>query len=517
MPSAPLTIPAVLAATVAARPTAEAVVAGDVRWTWAELDERVAATARALVASGVAPGDRVAVWAPNSPAWIVLSLATHRAGAVLVPLNTRFKGIEAVEVLGRSGARLLFTVDRFLGIDFRALLADAGGVAGVETVGLETLEAFAADRATGAEALPEVAPDDISHLQFTAGTTGRPKGAMLRHRAMAQTTRVWADTVGLRPDDRYLIASPFFHIMGHKTGVMACVTVGATILPVPVFEPGETLALVERERVTVLPGPPTLYHSLLDHPARAERDLSSLRLAVTGAASVPVELVKRVRDELPFDVVITAYGLTEATGVVTMCRPDDPPEVIAETSGVAIAGVELRLAEGTDEVLVRGVGVMAGYLDDPSATAAAIDADGWLHTGDVGRLSETGHLTITDRLKDLYICGGFNVYPAEVEDLLLRHPGVGQAAVIGVPDERLGEVGHAFVVRRPDTPEGAALDGDDLIAWSRENMANYKVPRAVTFLDVLPTNAAGKVTKPALRSLREDVAHGAPDDRQPRR
>jgi acyl-CoA synthetase (AMP-forming)/AMP-acid ligase II len=507
MASAPLTIPAVLAATVAARPDAEAVVAGDVRWTWAELDERVTATARALVASGVAPGDRVAVWAPNSPEWIVLSLATHRAGAVLVPLNTRFKGIEAAEVLGRSGARLLFTVDEFLGIDFRGLLADAGGVpAGTEVVDLAALAAFASSGAPGsggstaAVRLPEVGPDDVSHLQFTAGTTGRPKGAMLRHRAMAQTTRVWADTVGLRPDDRYLIASPFFHIMGHKTGVLACVTVGATILPVPVFSPEDTLALVERERVTVLPGPPTLYHSLLEHPARDAHDLSSLRLAVTGAASVPVELVKRVRSELPFDVVITAYGLTEATGVVTMCRPDDPPEVIAETAGVPIAGVELRLAEGTDEVLVRGVGVMAGYLDDPVASAEAIDPDGWLHTGDVGRLSETGHLTITDRLKDLYICGGFNVYPAEVEDLLLRHPGVGQAAVIGVPDERLGEVGHAFVVRRGSSSEAASLTAESLVAWSREHMANFKVPRGVTFVDALPMNAAGKVTKPDLRA-----------------
>ncbi len=499
MASAPLTIPAVLAATVADRPDAEAVVAGDVRWTWAQLDERVSATARALVASGVVPGDRVAVWAPNSPEWIVLSLATHRAGAVLVPLNTRFKGIEAAEVLGRSGARLLFTVDEFLGIDFRALLDGAGGApAGTEVVGVESLAAFVA-RASGAEALPEVAPDQVSHLQFTAGTTGRPKGAMLRHRAMAQTTRTWADTVGLRPDDRYLIASPFFHIMGHKTGVLACVTVGATILPVPVFSPDETLALVERERVTVLPGPPTLYHSLLDHPDRSRHDLSSLRLAVTGAASVPVELVKRVRAELPFEVVITAYGLTEATGVVTMCRPDDPPEVIAQTAGVPIAGVELRLAEGTDEVLVRGVGVMAGYLDDPAATADAIDPDGWLHTGDVGRLSETGHLTITDRLKDLYICGGFNVYPAEVEDLLLRHPGVGQAAVIGVPDERLGEVGHAFVVRRAG-PDGDDLTTDGLVAWSREHMANYKAPRRVSFVDALPMNAAGKVTKPELRA-----------------
>jgi acyl-CoA synthetase (AMP-forming)/AMP-acid ligase II len=279
-----------------------------------------------------------------------------------------------------------------------------------------------------------------------------------------------------------------------------------------VFDPAETLALVERERVTVLPGPPTLYHSLLDHPDRAAHDLSSLRLAVTGAASVPVELVKRIRAELPFETVITAYGLTEATGVVTMCRPDDPPDVIAETSGVAIPGVELRLAPDTSEVLVRGVGVMAGYLDDPEATAAAIDADGWLHTGDVGRLSETGHLTITDRLKDLYICGGFNVYPAEVENLLLRHPGVGQVAVVGVADERLGEIGHAFVVRRPDAPEGAALTADGLIAWSREHMANFKAPRGVTFVDALPTNAAGKVTKPALR---EDVGHGRAEPASP--
>jgi acyl-CoA synthetase (AMP-forming)/AMP-acid ligase II len=353
--------------------------------------------------------------------------------------------------------------------------------------------------------LPDVAVtgDDVSHIQYTSGTTGRAKGAMLRHRAMVGTTRDWIANVGLGRGDRYLIVSPFFHISGHKTGVLACLTAGATIYPQAVFDPVAVMQRVQDEHITVLPGPPTIYQALLEHPRRAEFDLSSLQLAVTGAASIPAVLIGRMFDELGFDRVISAYGITETTGVVTMCRPGDDRDTIASTSGRVVSGVEIKIASthggepdepATGEILVRGYNVMRGYLDDPVATSEAIDDQGWFHSGDVGWLDDRGNLRITDRIKDLYIVGGFNVYPAEIEALLLTHPAVAAAAVVGVPDERMGEVGVAFVVARQP------MDGDQLIAWCRERLANFKVPRRVQFVDALPVNASGKVTKFELRA-----------------
>ncbi len=254
----------------------------------------------------------------------------------------------------------------------------------------------------------------------------------------------------------------------------------------------------------MLPGPPTIYQTLLDHPKRGDYDLTSLRFAVTGAATIPVVLIERMQSELDIDIVLTAYGLTEASGFGTMCRADDDAVTVATTCGRPIADFELRIdgaglvgEEGSSagEVLLRGPNVMLGYLDDPEATAKTIDADGWLHTGDVGRVDEAGNLKITDRLKDMYICGGFNVYPAEIEQVLARLDGVAEAAVIGVPDERLGEVGKAFIVTLPDT----TLDEESVIAYTREHLANFKTPRSVEFLDVLPRNPGGKVVKPLLR------------------
>jgi len=262
-----------------------------------------------------------------------------------------------------------------------------------------------------------------------------------------------------------------------------------------VFDAGEALRLVAAQRITVFPGPPAIYTALLGHPERAARDLSSLRLAVTGAADVPVALVERMRDELGFDCVLTGYGLTEAV-VATMCRPGDAAQTVARTSGRAAAGFEVRIAgSGPGEILLRGPNMMLGYLDDEAATKAAIDADGWLHTGDAGSLDEAGYLTITGRIKDMYICGGFNVYPAEVEQVLARLAGVAEAAVVGVPDGRLGEVGAAYLVAEP----GRVLDEAAVLAFCRERLANYKVPRRVEFVDALPRNASGKVLKYVLK------------------
>jgi acyl-CoA synthetase (AMP-forming)/AMP-acid ligase II len=277
---------------------------------------------------------------------------------------------------------------------------------------------------------------------------------------------------------------------------------GATMIPQPVFDVDTVLANIASERVTVLPGPPTLHQSLLDHPARASYDLSTLRLVVTGAAVVPLRLVERLRTELGVETVLTAYGLSEASGFVTMCRRGDPPSVIASTSGRAIPGVEVRVEAPTGtpgEVLVRGFNVMRGYFEDAEETARVLTPDGWLRTGDVGVLDPAGNLRITDRIKDMFIVGGFNAYPAEIEQLLGLHPDIADVAVIGVPDDRLGEVGKAYVVRR----ESSVLTSDDLIAWSRREMANYKVPRVVEFVTQLPRNASGKVVKGELRGRTE--------------
>jgi len=360
-----------------------------------------------------------------------------------------------------------------------------------------------------------VQPEDTSDLIFTSGTTGRPKGAATTHGQSLRTFGTWSSIVGLRAGDRYLVVNPFFHTFGYKAGILACLMAGATVVPEPVFDAGAVMARIAAERITVLPGPPTLYQSLLADPRRAEYDLSSLRLGVTGAAVVPVELVHAMSHELGFDTVLTAYGLTESCGTVTMCRRGDPADVVARTSGRAIPGLEVRaVAEGRPvpvgepgEVVVRGYTVMSGYWGDEEATAEAIDAEGWLHTGDIGVMDEAGNVTITDRVKDMYVVGGFNAYPAEIEAVLRGHDAVAQVAVIGVPDERLGEVGCAYVV---PTPDAAAGDPDELaraiIGWSRQAMANYKVPRSVVLVDELPVNASGKVLK---RELRERHAAGA--------
>ena len=502
-----LTVPAAVARAAREFGDAEAVAepsgAQGLRLSYRELDERVTAVAGALIDSGIGPGDRVAIWAPNGPEWLLTALGTLGAGAALVPVSTRFTGSEALDVIGRSGARALFVAGNFLGVDrLGALLAAAAeeddGV--LDRLGLvvrvpEEWDAFlqAGSLSEARRRARAVRPGDVSDIMFTSGTTGRSKGAITSHERSLGVARAWADCARLGPGDRYLVVNPFFHTFGFKAGILACLVSGAALVPQAVFDAGEAMRLAEAERITVLPGAPTIYQMILDHPERAEHDLSSLRLAVTGAADVPVVLVERMRRELSFETVLTAYGLTEAV-VATMCRPGDPPEVVSATSGRAAAGFEVKIGR-SDEILLRGPNLMLGYLDDPEATAAAIDGDGWLHTGDAGRLDAAGYLTITGRLKDMYICGGFNVYLAEVEQVLARLDGVAESAVIGVAEPRLGEVGKAFVVARP----GFALAEADVLAFCRERLANYKVPRRVEFRDALPRNPSGKVLKRVLR------------------
>jgi HIP---CoA ligase len=488
------------------------------RLTFGELAAATDEAARAYLAYGLEPGDRVAIWAPNSARWVVAALGAYRAGGVVTTVNTRFKGPEAAHVVRTAGARLLVTVTDFLDTDYVALLEGAGRPACLERtvvlhgpvpggcVGWDDFLAAAddVDPVVAGKRAGAIAPDDVGTVIFTSGTTGAPKGAMLRHQASVRAFTVWSDVVGLQEGDRYLVINPFFHTFGLKAGILACLVKGATIVPHATFDVPDVMRRVDEERITMLPGAPAIYQTILDHPDLGRFDLSSLRLAVTGAATVPVEMIRRMASELTFTTIVTGYGLTEATGIVTMCRHTDDPETIANTAGRPLPDVEVRTVDeaGKDvpagdpgEVVVRGYNVMAGYIGDPDASAAAIDADGWLHTGDIGVFDRDGNLKITDRLKDMFIVGGFNAYPAEIENMLMEHPSVGQAAVVGVPDRRMGEVATAFVVPRA----GAMIDEAALIAWSRERMANYKVPRSVQVVDGLPLNASGKVLKYVLR------------------
>ena len=523
------TIPQQLEYAAGTWPDKSAIEDGEVTLTFSQLKEAALRGARGLIAAGVQHGDRVGIWAPNCWEWIVAGLAIHLVGGAIIPLNTRYRGPEAAYILEKSGASALFTVEGFLNTSYVTMLRDAAGgateagpVAGLPK--LKTLIVLRGDDApdtlsweafmaggdavaleTALERAAAVQPDDLADILFTSGTTGAPKGVMATHEQNLRVFTTWGEVVGLRSDDRYLIVNPFFHAFGYKAGWLACLIAGATVLPQPVFDVAETCRRIEDQRVTVLPGPPAIYQSILLYPDRKKRDFSTLRVAVTGAASIPVTLIEQMFDELKLETVLTAYGLTESCGVVTMCRQGDAPELIAKTSGRAIPGVELRIVDSQlqevpvgepGQIIVRGYNVMKGYFEDEERTQEAV-VNGWLLTGDVGVIDEEGNVQITDRMKDMFITGGFNAYPAEIEGSLARHPAIAASAVIGIPDERMGEVGAAFLVLK----DGHTIDEEELYAWCRTQMANYKVPRRFIVLPELPRNATGKVTKFELREM----------------
>jgi acyl-CoA synthetase (AMP-forming)/AMP-acid ligase II len=460
---------------------AEAIVDGPLRYSFSEAVDRIRCAAGAFADLGIEKGDRVALWAPNSAEWIIAAFGLLTAGGVLVPVNTRFKPDEAGDIITRSAAKAVLVHNGFLGQDFT-------GPAGVPVIDLKS------DFLSSGSPFERIlSGTDVSDIIFTSGTTGRPKGAMMNHRQTLRMYEEWATLADLRQGDRYLMINPYFHTFGLKAGLITSFLRGATMLPLAVFDVDTVVDLIERERISMLPGPPTLFHSLLTVQDKAK--LSSLRAGVTGAADIPVELVRRIHDELPFRTLMTGYGLTEA-GNVTLSRPGDSFEDVATTAGLPCVDVEVRIADD-GEVLVRGYGVMQGYLDDPVATESAIDHDGWLHTGDLGNFDNAGRLRIDGRKKDMFIVGGFNAYPAEIEGFMLEHPAVAQVAVIGVPDERLGQVGKAFVVSHHHAV--GTVSEADLMSWCRERMAGFKAPRHVEFLGELPLNATGKVMKDQLR------------------
>ena len=467
--------------------------------------------ANALLNSGLCSGDRVAIWAPNIIEWPIAAIGAQCAGAVLVPLNTRFKGPEAAHILQESRAKVLFCTGAFLGTNYPTMLS------GESLPNLDKIIVFDNENTEHTQwqpwldsnqhdspQVPELKANSLSDILFTSGTTGLPKGVVTTHEQNLRVFSAWSDIVGIGPGDRYLAVNPFFHSFGYKAGILACLIRGTTLLPHAVFDSSDVLKRIGKDKITMLPGPPTLFQSLLSDKDLDHQDISSLRYTATGAASIPVELIQQMKSRLGFERIITAYGLTESCGVVTLCRPGDSAETIANTSGRAMPDTEVRcvdldnnrVATGENgEIVLRGYNVMQGYFENEEATSEAIDEQGWLHTGDIGNLDENGNLRITDRLKDIYITGGFNCYPAEIENQLLTHPDVAMCAVIGVPDERMGEVGMAFIV----TGEDGALNPGKILAWCKDHMADYKAPRHIKIVSSLPLNASGKVVKPQLR------------------
>lgn len=508
-----------------------AVVDGEKKISYADLEREVHQVARSYLANGVKRHDRVALWAPNRLEFILAMLGAQAIGAAVVPLNTRFTGHESVTILQRSRSSILVVADGFLGLNYSQMLLDAAesidpvkGIPGVLpnlrlTVGFDSAPPMASSSdwesflATGEsmsdlalnEALEAVTPDDVMDILYTSGTTGVPKGVMSSHRQTIGVARAWAIGADLAKEDRYAIVNPLFHGFGYKAGMISSIVAGSTMYPVLTFVADELLDLVQREKISVLPGVPTIFTTLIDHPRLKDYDLSSLRFAIAGATAAPETLFRDMVRILGFKRVAQAYGLTECV-VATMSRPGESLEHAQETTGPAVDGIEIKIVDdaghdvpvGDDgEIWIRGANVMLGYFEDEEATKAVIDDDGWFHSGDIGRLDEHGCVKITDRLKDMFIVGGFNVYPAEVENVLRKHPAVNESAVIGIDDPRLGTVGRAYVALLHDvSPPPTEKELED---FCRERLANFKVPRDFIFVDNFPRNATGKILKSELR------------------
>ncbi|HTZ69424.1 MAG TPA: AMP-binding protein [Acetobacteraceae bacterium] len=515
------TIPAALFGAADRFGDATALVDDDGRISFAALGQATRRAAKAFMAAGIGKGDAVGVWAPNMWQWVAAAAGAQAAGGVLVPLNTRMRGREVAAIVNRARIRILVSIGEFLGCDYPAMLHgyDMPGLQRIVVLGRnvsdigerQAWERFLAqgEQVPDAELearLAALRPDDLADIMFTSGTTGEAKGALFNHRQSLLGAETWLATSGVSGGDRYMAFGPFSHTASYKAGWVAALLCGCTLYGVNKLDPLSIMALIGTEKINFMPAPPTILQTILTHPRRPDFDLSSLEFISTGAAVVPIELVRRLKLEVGVDRMATGYGLTECCGTATSTRPEDSLEIVANTAGRAAPGIEVccvrpdggEAAPGEPgEVLVRAAKVTLGYLDNPKATAEAIDKDGWLHTGDIGTLDEAGNLKITDRLKDMYIVGGFNCYPAEIERDLAGLPGVMHCAVIGVPDERLGEVGRAYIVRAPES----TLTEAEVAIWCKQNLANYKAPRSIVFVESLPLNASGKVMKHELRAM----------------
>ncbi|HLI60420.1 MAG TPA: AMP-binding protein [Solirubrobacteraceae bacterium] len=515
------TIGANLDRTVARWPDRDALVscAEDVRLSWRELGQAVDEVARALLAAGLRTGDRLGIWSPNRHEWTLVQFATARIGVILVNINPAYRTSELEYALRQSGCRMLIAADSFKSSDYRAMVDEVRpGLDALERVvflgGGEWSEFVAGgetiDPAQIARIGAELQPSDPINIQYTSGTTGFPKGATLTHRNILNNGYFVGEYCRFTERDRLCIPVPFYHCFGMVMGNLGCSSHGTTmVIPAPGFDPAATLAACSRERCTALYGVPTMFIAMLDDPGFAEHDLSSLRTGIMAGSPCPAEVMRRVMELMHMGEVTIAYGMTETSPVSTQTSPEDPVEKRVATVGRVHPWVEIKVidpdsgdtvqrGEAAGELCTRGYSVMKGYWEDPERTAEAIDAEGWMHTGDLATMDEDGYVAIVGRSKDLVIRGGENVYPREVEEFLYGHPEIADVQVIGVPDERYGEELMACVIRR----EGAELDEEGVREFCRGRIAHFKVPRYVRFVDSFPMTVTGKVQK---FKLREDA------------
>jgi len=503
-----------------------------VAWTYEELNEQVDRLARGLLDIGVAKGDKVGLWMPNVPEWVIAYFAIARIGAVVVPMNTRYKTHEVEYILNDSEATTLFAVSSFVGIDYIDMIGEIrGNLPNLEHVvivgetgsamhGFDELvargEALVDDgRLAEREAASD--PADNVFILYTSGTTGSPKGAMLSHHNIAKNAEQVTAVLHATEEDVFLVAVPFFHCFGCVMGITGAITWGAAMVPMEVFKAKEALELVERFGVSVLYGVPTMFVLELEENRRGKAygsryDVSTLRTGIMAGAPCPIEVMKGTMEELHCNVSI-AYGLTEASPVITMTRFDDSIDRRVETVGRALDGIEVKIADDdrrplpTDEMgelACRGYNVMLGYYRAPEVTAETIDADGWLYSGDLATMDADGYVKIVGRKKDMLICGGFNVYPAEIEEYLFTHPKVQNVSVIGVPDDVFGEVAVAYVIPR----EGETIDPQEIVGYCAGEIANFKVPRYVEVVESFPMTQSGKVQKYRLREIADEALAG---------
>lgn len=501
---------------VAAGPDADALVEVETgrRWTYAELNAEVDAVARGLIASGVQKGDRVGIWAPNCAEWVMLQLATAKIGAILVNINPAYRTHELAYVLKQSGIRTLVSATAFKSSDYVTMVAEVQAdcpalkdVLFLGTLDWDQLCAEQADDTALRARMGELSNTDPINIQYTSGTTGFPKGATLSHRNILNNGFFVGGLIKFDRGDRVCIPVPFYHCFGMVMGNLGALTHGATIvIPAPGFDPGITLATVESERCTALYGVPTMFIAMLGHPDFAQFDLSSLRTGIMAGSVCPVEVMKRVVADMHMAEVAICYGMTETSPVSCQTLVDDDLERRTATIGRAHPHIEVKIVDPDTgetvergqpgEFCTRGYSVMLGYWDEPAKTAEAIDADGWMHTGDLAVMREDGYCAVVGRIKDMVIRGGENVYPREIEEFLYTHPDIDDAQVIGVPDAKYGEEVCAWVRMKPGR---APLDAESLRAFATGKLAHYKIPRYVVVVDEFPMTVTGKIRKVDMR------------------
>ena len=506
------TIPQVLARTRAERPEATAAIFCDrgLTWTWAEFAAEVDRLARGLTALGLTTGDRLGIWSPNSPEWLLMQFATARIGVILVTINPAYKSAEMAFVVRKTGCKAIVLAPGFKSSDYVAMVREAALDCALILTGPVTpgdMRGFD-DLMREGDALPEM-PDDPHapiNIQFTSGTTGAPKGATLTHRNIVNNGFFTTRALALGPGDRLCLPVPLYHCFGMVMGTLGCVTQGAAmVFPGPGFDPLATLRAIEETRATALYAVPTMFVAMLEHPDFARFDLSSLRTGIMAGAPCPIETMRKVRRDMHMAGVTIAYGMTETAPVSFQSDLDTPLEKRVASVGRVHPHVEVRIVDDHDrpvpvgeqgELQTRGYSVMQGYWDEPAKTAEVLRDDGWMRTGDLARLDAEGYARITGRLKDMIVRGGENVYPKEIEDMLMEHPEVSMAQVFGIPDARLGESVAAWIV----PAKGTRPDPDALRAWAAERMAHYKVPATVRLVEDFPLTVSGKPQKFLMRA-----------------